>query len=138
MIRISNRIYIDESEIDYIFTRSSGPGGQNVNKVSSGVQLRFNISDSEYLPEEVKVRLIRLAGKSVSREGLILINSTKHRSQHQNKQEALNKLTELIRRSLKKPLQRKRTGTPLRSKLKRLQNKKKRSEIKRLRKYSPG
>lgn len=134
MPRINNKVYVDDNEIEYVFTRSSGPGGQNVNKVSTGVQLRFDISNSSSLNGEIKRRLKNLAGSKLTKNGVLIINSTGHRTQYQNKQDALNRFIELVRKSAVRPPKRSETKPPARSKLKRLREKKKRSELKKLRK----
>lgn len=135
MPRINNNVYVDDNEIEYVYTRSSGPGGQNVNKVSTGVQLRFDISKSSSLNGEIKRRLINLAGSRLTKNGVLIINSTAHRTQYQNKQDVLNRFVVLVRKSAMRPPKRAKTKPPARSKLKRLREKKKRSELKKLRKY---
>lgn len=135
MPRINKNVYVNDNEIEYVYTRSSGPGGQNVNKVSTGVQLRFDILKSGSLNGEIKRRLVNLAGSRLTKSGVLIINSTGHRTQYQNKQDALNRFVELVRKSVVKPPKRAKTKPPARSKLKRLREKKKRSELKKLRKY---
>lgn len=133
MVKINDKIHIDDDEIDYIHLRSSGPGGQNVNKVSTGVQLRFNVRESISLASDVKTRIMKFAGNRISREGVLTINSTTHRTQHQNMQEALRKFRELVREAARIPKKRVSTKVPKSSKRKRLKEKKKRAEIKKLR-----
>lgn len=134
MPRINNKVYVDDNEIEYVYTRSSGPGGQNVNKVSTGVQLRFDISSSGSLNGEIKRRLKNLAGSKLTKNGVLIINSTGHRTQYQNKQDALYRFVELVRKSAVRPPKRSKTKPPARSRFKRLREKKKRSELKKLRK----
>lgn len=102
-------IMIDESEIKYAFIRSPGPGGQNVNKVATGVQLRFNIQKSASLPEEIRARLQLLAGSKLNAKGEIIIKATRYRSQDRNKQDAFERLIELVRRASVVPKKRKKT-----------------------------
>src|SRR4030066_1688989 len=92
MIEITPSLYIDEQELEFAFTRSAGPGGQNVNKVSTAVQLRFNVRNSTSLPAEVKQRLGRLAGKRMASEGILMIEARQYRSQEQNRQAALGRV----------------------------------------------
>lgn len=133
MIRISPRISLAEDEIRFEFVRASGPGGQNVNKSSTAAQLRFNARLSPNLPEPVKQRLLKLAGHRATKEGEIIIDARSTRSQEDNRQEALNRLTSLILRAEKTPKPRKKTRPTKASKERRLQAKKKTSEKKRLR-----
>src|SRR4051812_49851874 len=97
MIRITDDIAIDEREIDESFVRSSGPGGQNVNKLATAVQLRFDVRGSPSLPDDVSARLQRLAGRRLTREGVLVITAQRHRTQERNRQDALDRLVELIR-----------------------------------------
>lgn len=133
MIEITPSLYIDEQELEFIFTRSAGPGGQNVNKVSTAVQLRFNVQDNSSLPAEVKQRLGKLAGKRITLDGRILIEARQYRSQEQNRKAALERLVRLIQKALEPPKPRRKTRPTLESKLKRLETKRRRSETKRLR-----
>lgn len=98
-IAVTPRISLDASELEFRFVRASGPGGQNVNKVSSAVELRFDAARSKSLPEDVRVRLLRLAGSRATAEGLILIDARVHRQQWRNRQEAVERLLDLIRRA---------------------------------------
>jgi len=138
MIEITPSLSLDESEITLDFIRASGPGGQNVNKVSTGVQLRFDIAASPSLAEEVKQRLTRLGGKRVTAEGVLVIEAKRHRTQEQNRAEALLRLTELVQRALEKPRPRRATRPTLASQARRVESKKKRGEIKRNRTAGSG
>jgi ribosome-associated protein len=132
MIEITPSFLIDESELQFIFVRSSGPGGQNVNKVATAAQLRFDVMNSS-LPEDVKERLKHLAGRKITDEGVLLIEAKKFRTQEQNREEALNRFIELVRRSFEKPRARRKTKPTRASKEKRIKEKKVRGEIKRMR-----
>ena len=134
MIRATPDISIRETELKLDFVRSSGPGGQNVNKVATAVQLRFDAAHSPSLPEEVRQRLVRIAGKRVSKEGVLLIDARRFRTQERNRQDAVERLIQWIRRAAEKPRKRIRTKPTLRSKERRLEGKRQRSETKRLRK----
>ncbi len=104
MIRITDRITIDERELEESFIRASGPGGQNVNKLASAVQLRFDVRRSPSLPEDARARLERLAGKRLTREGVLVITAQRHRTQERNRQDALDRLVDLIRRAAVPPV----------------------------------
>jgi ribosome-associated protein len=137
MIYISPEISIEESELEYSFIRSSGPGGQNVNKVSSAVQLRFNVMGSLSLPEDVKKRLASLAGNRLSEKGIILIEAKRYRSQNRNIEDATQRLASLIMRAVQKPKVRKKTKPSVSASAARVYDKKKRSAIKKIRNYNP-
>jgi ribosome-associated protein len=137
MIRITDRLSIDEREIEESFVRASGPGGQNVNKLSTAVQLRFDVARSPSLPEDVRARLARLAGRRLSNEGVLIIVAESHRSQRTNRDEALERLVELIRRATVKPRPRRPTKPTASSKRRRLDSKTKHGSLKRLRQARP-
>ena len=138
MPRITDTITIDESELSESFVRASGPGGQNVNKVSSAVQLRFDARHSPSLPNDVAVRLMRLAGKRLTKEGVIVIVAQQHRDQTRNRADARERLFDLIRQAAVRPTPRRPTKVPKAQKRVRLEGKKRRSEIKRHRSGRPS
>lgn len=138
MIQITDTIAIREDEIQFTFIRSSGPGGQKVNKVSTAVQLRFDVGNSPSLPDEVRNRLIQLAGKRVTDEGILIIEARQHRSQEQNRKDATNRLVQLILEASKKPKVRRKARPTEASKKRRLEEKRRRSEKKRLRQPVKG
>jgi ribosome-associated protein len=132
MLEITPSIKIDERELQLEFVRASGPGGQNVNKVATAVQLRFDVRGSS-LPEEVKDRLIKLAGKRVTNECMLLIDARKFRTQEQNRDDAIQRFVELVRKAAVRPKPRTRTKPTQAAKEKRLRAKKERGEIKKIR-----
>jgi ribosome-associated protein len=136
-IDITGQISIDESELQLEFVQASGPGGQNVNKVATAVQLRFDAASSPSLPEEVRTRLRRLAGKRMTAEGILIVEASQHRSQERNRQEAIDRLVDLLRKAAKKPRPRRKTKPTAASRRKRLETKRRRGEIKRLRRSPP-
>jgi len=131
MIQITPSIQIDENEMQFEYVRASGPGGQNVNKVATAVQLRFDILNSPSLASGVKGRLIQLAGSRVSADGVLLIEAKRFRTQAANREDAIQRFIDLIRKSLMPPKPRKQTKPTAASKEKRLKEKKQRGEIKR-------
>jgi len=132
MIHVTADIAIDEREIDERFIRASGPGGQNVNKVSTAVELRFDVAASS-LPDEVKARLVALAGNRVTADGVLLIDSREHRTQAQNRVAARARLVALVRQAAKRPSKRRPTRPTAAAREKRLASKRRRSEVKGLR-----
>lgn len=132
MIRITDHIAIDDKELEFNFVRSSGPGGQNVNKVATAVQLRFDVASAS-LPRDVQRRLIRLGGKRITREGVLVIDARRFRTQEQNRQDAMERLVRLIRKAAHPRKPRKRTRPTAASKERRLNAKRHRSRVKTLR-----
>ena len=137
MLQVTPQISIDESELSESFVRSSGPGGQNVNKVSSAVQLRFDARHSPSLPNDVAIRLMRLAGSRLTKDGVIVIIAQSHRQQERNRADARERLFDMIRAAAVPPRPRRATRVPKAEKKKRLEGKKRRSEIKRHRQARP-
>src|SRR5688572_20453629 len=129
MLEINSRIQIADAELDERFVRASGPGGQNVNKVSTAVELRFNVLSSS-LPDEVRMRLIALAGKRINQEGVLLIDSREHRTQAQNREAARARLAALIQAATVRPKKRRKTKPSKAAKEKRIESKKKRAVVK--------
>ncbi len=138
MIQVNSKLAIDENEVQESFIRASGPGGQNVNKVSSAVQLRFDVLHSPSLPKEVRVRLIRLAGRKMTRDGVLVITAQRHRSQDHNRKDALERLLDMIRLAAIRPTLRKPTTPTRASRHKRLAVKKLRGSVKKLRRERPA
>ncbi len=137
MIRVTDTLSIDPRDIEENFVRASGPGGQNVNKVSTAVQLRFNLADAA-MPEEVRARLRRLAGNRVTQDGVLLINVQRHRTQERNRAEAQAVLVDLVRQATLRPVKRVRTRPTLASKRRRVEAKTRRSTIKKGRAVPDG
>jgi ribosome-associated protein len=132
MIAITDTITIDERDLDERFVRASGPGGQNVNKVATAVELRFDI-DASSLPPEVKARLLTLAGKRATAGGVLLIDSREHRTQAQNREAARARLVALIQRAARRPKARRPTRPGAAARERRLATKKRRGDVKGLR-----
>jgi ribosome-associated protein len=137
MIRVTAHICIDEREIDESFVRASGPGGQNVNKLATAVQLRFDVRGSPSLPAGVRERLERLAGARLTRDGVLVIIAQRHRTQGRNRQDALDRLIDLIRRAAIEPRLRRPTKPSKASRERRVEAKKHRAGLKRLRRGKP-
>src|SRR5690348_7173633 len=136
MHQVTPTISIDESELEESFVRSSGPGGQNVNKVSSAVQLRFDARRSPSLPNDVAIRLMKLAGSRLTKEGVIVIVAQEYRDQSRNREEARERLADLIRQAAVKPKPRRKTKVPKAAKRQRVDEKKRRGSIKSMRRVS--
>ena len=137
MIRVGG-IEIDERELEERFIRASGPGGQNVNKLSTAVQLRFDVRGSPSLPDGVRARLERLAGKRLTRDGVLVITAQRHRTQERNRADALDRLVELIEHASIAPIARRKTRPTKASRERRLESKKRRATVKGLRQAKPG
>ena len=137
MIRVTGKIAIDEREIAESFVRASGPGGQNVNKLSTAVQLRFDVRRSPSLSAEVAARLERLAGARLTRDGVLVITAQRHRTQARNRQDALDRLIDLIRRAAIAPVPRRPTKPSAGSRERRIEGKKRRGDVKKLRRATP-
>jgi ribosome-associated protein len=133
MIVVTPRIVLDERELEETFVRASGPGGQNVNKLSTAVQLRFDVRRSPSLPDDVRARLERLAGSRLTGEGVLIIVAQRHRTQERNREDARERLVDLIRRAAVAPTPRRPTKPTLASKRRRLDSKARRSRVKSLR-----
>jgi ribosome-associated protein len=138
MIHVTPHIALDESEIVEQFIRASGPGGQNVNKVASAVQLRFDVDGSPSLDSETRERLRGLAGRRLSREGVIVITAERFRTRERNRADALERLVELIRRAAQRPKARRPTKATASAKAKRRENKTRRGQLKRQRRTYAG
>lgn len=138
MIEITPGLGLNENEIQLDFIRSSGPGGQNVNKVASGVQLRFNVDASPSLPVEVKVRLRSIARNRITEDGELIIEAKRFRTQEQNREDAVARLVALISRATERPKPRKKTRPTAAAQAERVKEKKHRGAIKRLRRIAPS
>jgi ribosome-associated protein len=137
VIRVTDHISIDQREIEESFVRSSGPGGQNVNKLATAVQLRFDVRGSPSLPAEVRARLERLAGTRMTRDGVLIIIAQRHRTQARNREDALERLVELVRRAAVAPRLRRPTRPTAAARRRRVEAKKHRAGVKRLRRAKP-
>ena len=130
MIRVTTTIAIDESEVQQEFIRASGPGGQNVNKVATAVQLRFDAASSPSLPDDVRERLISLARGRITEKGILIIEARRFRTQGANRRDAIERLVELIREAAQEPQIRHKTRPTLASKMRRLESKRRRAQTK--------
>jgi ribosome-associated protein len=137
-IRITDEISIDEREIEESFVRSSGPGGQNVNKLSTAVQLRFDVRRSPGLPNDVAIRLMRLAGKRLTKDGVLVLVAQSHRTQERNRADAMERFVALVQEAAVQPVKRIATKPSKAARAKRFEGKKARSNIKALRRAKPG
>jgi len=137
MIHITPSIAIDESEIQLEFIRASKPGGQKVNKVATAVQLRFDVGNSPSLPDDVRERLMRLGGRRMTQDGVLVIKAQRFRTQDRNREDAIDRLIELIRKAAERPQPRRRTRPTRASKRRRLESKRRRGETKRIRRSVP-
>ena len=133
MIQITKDIALDEDELQFDFVRAAGPGGQNVNRVATAVQLRFDVRRSPSLTETVRARLMRLAGSRINKEGVLIINARRFRTQTRNRKDAIDRLIDLIRRAAQREKPRKKTRPSNAARDRRLQEKRRRSRIKNLR-----
>lgn len=138
MIEITPTLQLDESELQMDFVRASGPGGQNVNKVSTAAQLRFDVIGSPNLPVEVKERLMKLAGSRVTEDGILIIEARRYRSQEQNRLDAIARLVTLVQQALEEPKVRRKTRPSRTSSAARVDEKKRRGGIKRTRQFKPA
>ncbi len=137
MLAITPDLLIDENELDETFIRASGPGGQNVNKVATAVQLRFDVQHSPSLPETVRQRLMRLAANRLTTEGVLIIEAKRFRTQEQNRQDARDRLAAIVRQASQPPKPRRATQPTRAARQKRVEQKRQRSQIKRLRRSPP-
>jgi ribosome-associated protein len=138
MIEITQHIRLEEEELHFDFIRSAGPGGQNVNKVATACQMRFDVRQSSSLPENVKARLIKLAGSRMTDEGVLVIEAKRYRTQEQNRADALLRLTSLIQKAAVEPKTRRASRPSLSAKAERVDSKKKRGETKMARRIHPS
>ena len=133
MLQITSSISIPDNELTFTFVRSSGPGGQNVNKVATAAQLRFDVRNSPSLPVDIKERLIKLAGTRMTQDGMLVIEAKRYRTQEQNRADALLRLTGLLEKAARRPRVRHATRPSLAARVKRIESKKKRGAVKKQR-----
>ena len=138
MIHVTDQIDIDESEIEESFVRSSGPGGQNVNKLSTAVQLRFDVRRSRSLPNDVAIRLMGIAGSRMTKDGVLVLIAQNHRTQERNRSDARERLIAMIKEAAVRPVPRRATKPSKSQKRERLEGKKRRSGVKELRRSKPS
>ncbi|MBN1943812.1 MAG: aminoacyl-tRNA hydrolase [Phycisphaerae bacterium] len=137
-MHITRSILIDERELEFHFVHSSGPGGQNVNKVATACQLRFDVQNSPSLPDAVKQRLIRQAGRRMTGDGLLVIDARRYRTQMRNRRDAIERFVRLLRRAAVAPRPRRKTSPTLASQKRRLESKRRRGQAKQLRRRPGG
>ena len=137
ILRVTAGIVLDESEIEIRFIRASGPGGQNVNKLSTAAQLRFDVRQSPSLRDDVRERLTRLAGRRLTQDGVLVLTAQRFRTQERNRQDAIDRLCDLIRAAAVAPIKRRPTKPSLGAKERRLESKSRRSGVKSLRQRKP-
>ena len=137
MIEVTPSVSIEESEIQFDFIRSTGPGGQNVNKVATAVQLRWDVRATTALPPDVKERLARLAGSRITGEGVLIIEARRYRTQEQNRFDAVQRLVALVQKALEAPKPRRKTRPSVTTSAARVGAKRQRGELKRIRRYNP-
>ena len=138
MIQITDAIAIEDREVEESFVRAAGPGGQNVNKVATAVQLRFDVRRSPSLPDDARARLVKLAGRKLTQEGVLLITAQRYRTQDRNRQDALERLVALLRRAAERPTPRRPTKPTASARRRRLEAKSHRAGIKKLRTTPPA
>lgn len=138
MLRVTPGIALDENEIEISFIRASGPGGQNVNKLSTAAQLRFDVRNSPAFRDDVRERLTRLAGRRLTQDGILILTAQRFRTQERNRQDAIDRLCELIRAAAVAPVKRRPTKPSLGAKQRRLDSKARRSGVKSLRQRKPS
>jgi ribosome-associated protein len=138
MIRITQKVSISEEECSFSFVRSGGPGGQNVNKVSTAVRLRFDVLRSSSLSQQVRQRLIKIAGTRATVDGILLISASRFRTQERNRADAIERLTQFIRKALDEPKKRKKSKPTFASKGRRITGKRLLGEKKKFRKIGEG
>jgi len=133
MVKVIRGLEIDDGEIRFDFVRSSGPGGQNVNKVATAVQLRFDVASSPSLSDDIRERLVRIAGRRMTSDGVLVIDARRYRTQERNRRDAVDRLVKLIARAAAKPKRRKPTSPSRASRQRRLDEKRKRGDVKKQR-----